>query len=515
MTAFNHHSKLLLVLLILLQCAKSYSQVSKKTATSTRILGSHKRSPRSIEDLEEGNGSRERGSAYDHLNVRRSSFSEPRTVLDTERESSDETDSGTDGKAEATDDDKIETDANTRQMKEEGEASHHVKSSAVQHHPSDNKERRDMIAKITKLLQRHRQLTRATESLRDLDLTASDKYHKVLRKRNALSQAWENAHRARLRVERDLDFFQTHSVLQDETLKQLESQTKASASQLEKLKNKHTHVLQSKAKLAEDFREHGLEHWVQNSVKGSVNPVVLDAIMQGTGYVVEPMLDGIEKLAAMNNEVASAVSRGLNEQSSLESYPFYSGFVSYTVLLCPLVIVTSLLTRLKKGISRLSRTSWIVVGTFYFFLITGGCLAATMLGSVDVLQTFRLHNVHMFNSLLVVHGCLYLLYALLHLYNVIKVPKQEAVSHFLVVSMVGVHSFIRFQKQSLSEEGLEVDTWAYFVYSAVFSFVLFEMVFRKEGSSRALRTKMMEAPQDDLKKHFSASKITVVQSSGD
>ncbi|CAN8065063.1 unnamed protein product [Agarophyton chilense] len=382
----------------------------------------------------------------------------------------------------------------------------------------DEKHRQSLIEKITKLIQRHHDLAATRKSLRDSSMKESKSYDEVMRRRNALSQDWENVHRAKLRVENDLDFFNTHIELQDETLMQLASQTKDNAFLMDKLKKKYAHLLKDKTQLAEYFREHGLEHWVENSVKGTVNPIVLDAIMQGTGYVVEPMLDGIEKLASMNDEVVTAVSKRLKTQTSLANYPFYSGFVSYAVLLCPLVIMVSILTRVKKGISRLSRTHWIILGTFYFVMVTGGFLAATMFGSVDVLQTFKLHNVHVFNSVLVLHGLAFLVYVLLHFYNMIQVPRQEAVSHFLVVALIAVHFFIRSQEQSLTAEGLQVDVWTYFVYSAVLSFVLYETFFKKGTSSRHCQKGSTEesfAKTNWVSVSSSNLRISAVHASGD
>ncbi|KAI0563033.1 hypothetical protein FGB62_47g010 [Gracilaria domingensis] len=459
----------------------------KKPARPSWPSGSEKRNINIIQVHQDSKGSFEQNSSLDHPNLesskRLSRSGRGRPVSDMRTEAFEITNGDRENIAEGVDNTRVGTGVESHHVKADEDVLDDGGSSNNRLEPGEGKERQKLITKIAKLRERHRDLAVTLDSLRDLDLMESNSYHEVLRRRNALSQALENAHRARLRVERDLDFFQTHSVLQDETLRQLESQRKDSAFHMKELQKKFNLVLEDKAQLAEDFRDHGLEHWVENSVKGTVNPIVLDAIMQGTGYVVEPMLDGIEKLATMNNEVASVVSRGITSRVSLASYPFYSGFVSYTVLLCPLVIVVSVLTRIKKGISRLSRTNWIALGTFYFLLVTAGCLAATIFGSVDVLQTFRLQNVHVFNSVLVIHGFTYFFYVLLHLYNLIQVPGQVAFSHFVVVTTIGIHFLLRSQKQSLKVEGLKVDMWTYIVYNAVLAFVLYETVFKTNGST--------------------------------
>lgn len=351
---------------------------------------------------------------------------------------------------------------------------------------SSEETRQQSIAKINSLRQRNRELYRFLQGQRDFSEQAAGSLKEALRKRNKMLQALDTGHRARVRVEGDLKQFKDNYILLKKTIRYLNSQIADTSNHIKRLKNKQNNVIRDKAHLVEDFRAHGIENWVESSMKGSVNPVVLDAITQGAGYVVEPVLDGIEKLATVNDELANTVSKKLRDRVPLAQHPFYSGFVAYMVLLCPLVIVMSILTKITSGFSRLTIVHFITLGTVYFALLTAGCLIAMVLGSVDVLLTLRHQNIHLFDFMMVLHGLLYLAYVGLHACRSMQNRSKISITHFLFVTAIGVHFFSHLRNGDLGKQDSYVDKWAHVTYNAVFFFVLYEMIFKREGRKRDL-----------------------------
>lgn len=340
-----------------------------------------------------------------------------------------------------------------------------------------------LVSKVVSLLQYHRELGKLLDFNNKAISKISDHFAESVHRRNALSQESETARRARLLVERDIEYFKRHATLQEESLNHLKSQVFNAKKLLNKLVERYNRGLKDEDHLREEFREHGLEHWVESSMRESLNPIVLDAIMQGTEYVVEPMLEGIEKLATVNDEITDAVSRSLKNHISMAQKPFYSGFVSYTVLLGPLVIMMSFLTKIRRSFSQLSPVYLIILMSFYYALLTLGCLLAVLIGSVDVLQTFRSNHLHLFNFLVVLHCSVYTLLVVLHLCRSIVHRSIEGFGHFLILAAIGGHFISHAEKQTLANQSLRVDPWVYLVYNAALCFVLFELVFKNQGSS--------------------------------
>ncbi|PXF48592.1 hypothetical protein BWQ96_01761 [Gracilariopsis chorda] len=362
------------------------------------------------------------------------------------------------------------------------EATRVSEAESVEYALEEGPRRQVLVSKVVSLLQRHRELGRLLESKNDAIMKISNAFAESLHRRNALSQATETARRARLLVERDIEYFKGHAVLQEESLNHLKSQVSKAKVLMNKLVERYNRGLKDEEHLKERFREHGLEHWVESSMRQSLNPVVLDAIMQGTEYVVEPMLEGIEKLATVNDEIADTVSQRLKNRISMAQKPFYSGFVSYTVLLCPLVILMSVLTRIRRSFSQLSSMHLIILMSLYYTLLTLGCLLALLIGSVDVLQTFRSNHLHLFNFLLVFHSSVYILLVVLHLFRSVMFRSIDGFGHFLILAAIGGQFINDAERQTLANQSLRVDPWVYLVYTAVLCFVLFELVSTHKGA---------------------------------
>lgn len=340
------------------------------------------------------------------------------------------------------------------------------------------------IVDVTQLLRQHENLEQKIILHTEERDAATESLLNAVGRKNTLLKERENAAETREEVERSLSELYSQMPRYTKTLDILKKQSNDANRIIERLRNQHFWVMHQNKRLADALRERGLEHWVERSVKDSVSPFVSDALVQGTASVVEPVLDGIEKLATANDVLSKRMSLKLRERVPIVEKPFYAGFVTYLVLLFPTVLVISLALKVKRGISKLSVGHMAIVGNFYFLLLSGGCFIATLLGSVDVLQTFRHHNLQMFDFVMVLHGTLFATHVLAHIRAALQVRDKTALIHTFLLFTIGLHFFVHSYRHAMHNEDPHVDKRSYLVYTGIFLFVLYELTVKQIRNSQ-------------------------------
>lgn len=329
------------------------------------------------------------------------------------------------------------------------------------------------ITAIAKLLQHSRNLHRKILEERQQNERATAQFHRSLRRLSSLSAQRATVQKSLHAINRQLKEYYRQAPLYDRTLNILNAKAGAAILEINRLRTSKYSVMHEKAILQDHFRHRGLGAWVQKYIKGAVNPLVAGAVVEGTANVVEPMLDGIEKLADINDDLAKRMADQLSYSVPIVEKPFYAGVVTYTVLLLPLVLVTSILLKIKRGMRKFSIGHCIILGNFYFTLLSGGCFFATLLGKVDVLQTFRHVNLGMFDMIMVLHGLLYMVHVALHISMAVRSRDKSLGLHTLLLGIIGSHFFIHSYLHAMRNEDPHVDTRAYAVYTGVFAFILY------------------------------------------
>lgn len=215
------------------------------------------------------------------------------------------------------------------------------------------------------------------------------------------------------------------------------------------------------------------------AVKSAINPAVADALVHGTASVVEPVLEGIERFAEVEGHLEDNMKGRLRTRVPLVDKPFYSGFVTYTVLLCPLVLVLSVLVRIRRRMAKISSVHIVILTNFYFTVLCAGCFYATVIGKVDVLLTLRAMNRHVFDAVMLMHGGIYIPHILLHATVAAKTRSVGSVSHIVAITVIGLHCFVHLWRHAARHEDPHVDRHAYLFYTALFGFVLYDLTVQR------------------------------------
>lgn len=316
-----------------------------------------------------------------------------------------------------------------------------------------------------------------TAARNDFARVADERAQAGVRKRDRL-EAREQVSVLRRMSEERLAEVRRQIPLVDTTLQSVTFQLKHALEQLDALRIRKFAMLQQREKMFHEFRHTGLEHWVESSLRDSVSPFVSDALVQGTASVVEPFLDGIEHLADVNDVLAKLETFKETVPIAYRS-PFYSGFVTYLVILLPMALVVSVLLRVKRAWSKLSLRHYLVLSNFYFAVMSAGCCIASLLGSVDVLQTFRRHNFRVFEFAMFLHGLGFMMHTMLHAVLAVLHKTRGACMQISLVLVVGMHFFFHSYRHTLRREVSHVDAGSYSLYTCCLLYVLYELSFDK------------------------------------
>lgn len=346
------------------------------------------------------------------------------------------------------------------------------------------------ITAITALLNKKTTLLHALSIHSAYHQHATDALHHALHRRNLLLSEKHAAELLNHDLHTHIAQLHTRVPRYDQTLAILARQADDARAAIDTLRSEAFWLVRHNARLADALRQKGLEHWVQNSVKDSVAPFVSDALVQGTASVVEPVLDGIERLAIANGHLSDTMKDTLRSRVPIVDKPFYAGFVTYLVLLAPVVLVTSLVLKVKRGFSKIALAHLVIIGNLYFLLLSGGCFVATVLGAVDVLLTFRHYNLSLFDSAMVIHGLFYVSHVLSQVRLSLQTREKSGLIHVLLLCVVGMHFFVHSYRHAMHHEDPHVDKKAYFFYTGIFLFVLYDRIvkqLRRQGHSRDMK----------------------------
>lgn len=331
------------------------------------------------------------------------------------------------------------------------------------------------IAQIYHLLNLSTHLKQALHHYRHQNLHANNSLQLSKSRTQQLRLQHDQLLQSRKRVQTQFELLQRRLLRYDSTLNILRGQIARAIRDIELLRTKKFWLVQHLRQLDDDLREKGLERWAGEAVKGALNPVMANALVQGTTSVVEPVLEGIERFAEVEGHLEDNMKVRLRTRIPLVDRPFYSGFVTYIVLLCPLVLVLSVLVRVRRRMEKIRLIHVVVLTNFYFAVLCAGCFCATVIGKVDVLLTLRAMNRRVFDALVVLHGGIYVPHVLLHAFVVAKARSIGSVSHVVALVVIGVHCFLHMWRHAARHEDPHVDRHAYLIYTAIFGFVLYEL----------------------------------------
>lgn len=306
--------------------------------------------------------------------------------------------------------------------------------------------------------------------------TASEIFQESINHKRSISDSRDQAYHLRTMVERDLDEIRKHIPNYDRSLSILGRKADRAKDDLQELEEKKAFLLSERIKLINEFREKGLEHWVESALKDSVTPFMKDAFVEGTANFVEPVLDGLEKLASAQEDFSKRMSAELHERVPIAEKPFYVGFVTYTVLLVPLVLLMSVVFRLKRHLSSFTRSHFSLLMTGYFGLLSSGCFIATAFWSIDVLQMFREDFMHVFHFLMLLHGILFTLviYHYFDVYN--RTRTRGALRRALLVLTIGAHFVIHSYQHAMDGESPHVEMWIFLCYTLILVCIFYDRI---------------------------------------
>lgn len=338
----------------------------------------------------------------------------------------------------------------------------------------------NLNAQLERALHIHRHNNfRANKSLQ----TSKSREQLIRSQRNQLFQS-------RKKVQNQLELLRPRLLRYDATLKVLREQVSLAIRDIERLRTKKFWLLQYLNKLDDDLREKGLERWVGGAVKGTLNPLVADALVQSTASIVEPVLESLERFAQVEGKWENVMKGRLRTRVPLVDRPFYSGFVTYAVLLCPLVLVLSVVSRVRRSLAKIGVIHILVLANFYFMVLCAGCFCATVVGKVDVLFTLRTMNRRVFDAVMLLHGAMFLPHVVLHAIVAIRARSLPAVSRVAALTVIGLHYFVHMWRHAVRHEDPHVDRYAYLLYTAVFGFLFYELVTKRiqKGQDRQTMT---------------------------
>lgn len=349
------------------------------------------------------------------------------------------------------------------------------------------------IGNIHKLRVRLRRLAQDLDTSRKQRVAAMDQFHAALQRRTQVAADAHDAQEGRRDLERSLHVHHAKVQQYARALHVLGRKHAASHAAMAQLQQQHTKVRAQTRRDTLDLRDHGLQHWVNRSLAGSVsNAMLRGAVVKGTTTLVEPVLQGMERLADANDHLTNEMSAQLGPRLPMEAQPFYAGFIAYVVLLCPLVLVISMMLKVKRHLSRMSAVHFAMLGNLYFGLLSLGCLTATMVGSVDVLSTFQQSHVSLSHVLLALHATLFSAHVCSHIVTAIGTRDQVMVTHTITLLGIGSHFTIHSFRHSLRRELLHVCGTTYFVYTFLFGYLVYQLATLRSVSQAEDKVKVDE-----------------------
>ena len=305
---------------------------------------------------------------------------------------------------------------------------------------------------------------------------ASEIFQESINHKRSISDSRDQVYHLRTTIERDLDEIRKHIPNYDRSLSILGTKANRAKDDLQDLEERRDFLLSERMKLINEFHDKGLEHWVESALKDSVTPFMKDAFVEGTANFVEPVLDGLEKLASAQADFSKRMSAELHERVPIAEKPFYVGFITYTVLLAPVVLLMSVVFRLKRHMASFNRSHFSLLMIGYFGLLSIGCCIATAFWSIDVLQMFREDFRHVFHFLLFLHGVLFALVTYHYFEVYIRTRTTGALRRALLVLTIGVHFVIYSYQHAMEGESPHVEMWVFLCYTLVLVCIFYDRI---------------------------------------
>lgn len=258
-------------------------------------------------------------------------------------------------------------------------------------------------------------------------------------------------------VRRELPMFR-------KSMNDLQMQALMKGNDIRSLIDQQTRLAGQKAQLVRALHRQGFGHWAESVLRHKANAYVSDAIVEGSQYVVEPVVDGIEKAAKMEGELTSRINRHV----PIEASQFYAGLVAVIVSLFPIVVITRIAMKIKRKLSQLTLRHIALLGSIYFAVLATGCWIAAGVAQIDVILTLQRRSQALYDFTVMMQGLLYVAYCIVHIATSISTADRKSFTHSAVVSVIGLHFFCHATAHLRRGEHPHVDRLAYFMYSLGF-----------------------------------------------
>lgn len=225
--------------------------------------------------------------------------------------------------------------------------------------------------------------------------------------------------------------------------------------------------------LAENFKMHGFETWMESNV--NMFPDVVRATLFKTGNILEPLVEAVEEAAEVNERLTEEVAQQITQYIPLiRKSPFYSGILFYVILLFPLVLSVALVLRVNSRLFSVSVNHYIIVGNLYFGAMSVVCFFMSILSGTDILIVFQHRSSSTAETFMVVNAFLYLVHLFLHGLDSYTSKSKKTLGQLVCALSIGMHFYSHAYKRAILHQDPHIGAFAYFLYSGLFLYTLYD-----------------------------------------
>lgn len=258
-------------------------------------------------------------------------------------------------------------------------------------------------------------------------------------------------------VQRELPMFR-------QTVNNLSMQALLKSQDINNLEREQNKLRHQKSRLVNLFIDRGLGHWAETVLRRQVKPELSEAILEGSKYVANPVMEGLERATDLESRLAEEIRAHIPGKSSA----FYSGLITAFVTLLPAIVIVSICLRVKRSLSQLSLRHIALLGCMYFAMLSALCLAASLITKIDVLVHIQLNSQPIYDFTILIHGFVYAFFTTTHIATSVADGKAKSFTLSVAIITVGVHFFSHSTAHLRRGELPHVDAAAYIVYTTVY-----------------------------------------------
>ncbi|KAI0567330.1 hypothetical protein FGB62_3g135 [Gracilaria domingensis] len=357
------------------------------------------------------------------------------------------------------------------------------------------KSKNELLNRVKKLRSTLDDTEKLEKEVKEEETKAEEDLNLSVKKKNETFDEKEHIAHERRDIERRTDEVHEEEKKFAAELLQIEEQRKAKETEQNELEEEHKRLVEDMQVLVERFRENGLHSWLEQKLKDSP-PVIRETILK-SGSVLDPVLDGIEDVAQLNEHLTSETTEAITQYlPAIKSSPFYTGLIFYVILLVPIVTVTWLVTKIRARLSMLTVEHYLIAINLYFGILSLACAIMTVVGKTDILIVFRHRSKHVAETFMILHGFMFMILLVLHGITAYVSGSRKDFAQYVGISCVGLHFFMNAYKRTILDQDPNIGAPAYAVYAFFFLYTLYDRgmhileaaVQDKRNSAAAFRT---------------------------